>query len=271
MQIQSNITSGKTTIQLNPSVDDNTNEEDSSENLNLSLQQEEGIDTNTVITNVIDGNGDDVPFDGYIYSSDITFEFLGVKDGVETEEVDGFECRVDEEDFKECKSGISYTVSPVPHRFEVRSYSYVGDSFDKIHDPTPAKWKWDLGGGGGFAVDTEITALDGNEDEIENDDTTTSTEIKFTLKGSADTEFIYENGFECKLVGPEGIIIFEDDCGDPDDPNDNPFTGFQDFTEDDLSIGPGTYTFTAAAFVRTCEECSRHVDPNPFSITWTID
>ena len=170
-----NITSGKTTIQLNPSVDDNTNVEDSSENLNLSLQQEEGIDGNTVITNVIDGNGEDVPFDGYIYSSNITFEFLGLKDGVETEEVDGFECRLDEEDFKECKSGISYTVSPVPHRFEVRSYSYVGDSFDKIHDPTPATWKWDVGGG--ITVDTMLTAKDGNDVEIENGDTTTSTEL----------------------------------------------------------------------------------------------
>ena len=142
-----NITSGKTTIQLNPRMDDNTNVEDSSENLNLSLQQEEGIDANTVITNVIDGNGEDVPFDGYIYSSNITFEFLGLKDGVETDEVDGFECRLDEEDFKECESGISYSVSPVPHRFEVRSYSYVGESFDKIHDPTPATWKWDVGNG----------------------------------------------------------------------------------------------------------------------------
>ena len=43
-----------------------------------------------------------VPFDSYIYSSDITFKFLGLKDGVETDEVDGFECRLDEVDFEEC-------------------------------------------------------------------------------------------------------------------------------------------------------------------------
>ena len=142
-----NNTSGKTTIQLNPLVDDNINAEDSPENLNIVIQPEEGIDVNTVITNVIDENGQVVPFDGYIYSSNITFEFLGLKDGVETGEVDGFECRVDEEDFEECESGISYSVSGVPHRFEVRSYIYVGETFDKIHDPTPATWEWDVGNG----------------------------------------------------------------------------------------------------------------------------
>ena len=153
-------------------VDDNTNVEDSSENLNLSMQQDEGIAANTVITNVIDGNGKDVPFDGYIYSSNITFEFLGLKDGVETEEVDGFECRVDEEDFKECESGISYTVSPVPHRFEVRSYSYEGESFDKIHDPTPATWKWDVGNGSPITPETSLAAV------------ITSNDIVFTLTGT---------------------------------------------------------------------------------------
>lgn len=87
-----NTISGKPTLQLNPLVDDNITAEVSSTNPNLILQQEEeGIDVNTVITNVIDGNGKDVPFDGYIYSSDITFKFLGLKDGVETDEVDGFE------------------------------------------------------------------------------------------------------------------------------------------------------------------------------------
>ena len=142
-----NNTSGKTTIQLNPLVDDNINAKDSPENLNLILQQEEGFGVNTVIINVIDGNGKNVLFGDYIYSSNITFEFLGLKDGVEADEVDGFECRVDEEDFEECESGISYSVLPVPHRFEVRSYSYVGESFDKIYDPTPAMWKWDVGNG----------------------------------------------------------------------------------------------------------------------------
>ena len=109
--------------------------------------KEEGFGVNTVIINVIDGNGKNVPFGDYIYSSNITFEFLGLKDGVETDEVDGFECRLDEEDFEECESGILYSVSPVPHRFEVRSYSYVGESFDKIYYPTSAMWKWDVGNG----------------------------------------------------------------------------------------------------------------------------
>ena len=101
-----NTTSGKPTLQFNPLVNDNITTEVSSANPNLVLQQEEeGSGVNTVITKVIDKNGKDVPFDGYIYSSDITFKFLGLKDGVETDEVDGFECRLDEGDFEECQSG----------------------------------------------------------------------------------------------------------------------------------------------------------------------
>ena len=187
-------------------MDDNINAEDSSENLNLILQQEEeGIDVNTVITNVIDGNGKDVPFDGYIYSSDITFEFLGLKDGVETDEVDGFECRVDEEDFEECESGISYSVSGEPHRFEVRSYIYVGESFDKIYDPTPATWEWDVGNG--MVIETIIESAEdeigGNE--IGNNTETTSDSITFTFSAEINGVPTTEANFDCSIDGEKFV------------------------------------------------------------------
>ena len=179
-------------------MDDNITAEVSSANPNLILQQEERIDVNTVITKVIDGNGKDVPFDGYIYSSDITFKFLGLKDGVETDEVDGFECRLDEGDFEECgQSVMSYSVSGEPHLFEVRIIFYVGETFDKIYYPTPATWEWDVGGG--FTVETtSLVAEDGNGDPITDGDSTTSNEIVFTFTGSttAPSEFITERGFE---------------------------------------------------------------------------
>ena len=180
-----NNTSGKTTIQLNPLVDDNINAEDYTDNLNIAIQPEEGINVNTVITNVIDENGLVIPFDSDTYSSNITFEFLGLKDGVETGEVDGFECRVDEEDFEECETGISYSVTGMPHRFEVRSYIYVGETFDKVHDPTPATWEWDVGnGGGGFEVNTTLEAFDGTDEEITDGESTASNDIEFTFNGT---------------------------------------------------------------------------------------
>ena len=257
----SNNISEKTSVQLNPLVDDDINAEDSPENLNLFLQQEEeGIDVNTVITNVVDGNGKVVPFDGYIYSSNITFEFLGLKNGVETDEVDGFECRLDEEDFEECESGMSYSVSPVPHRFEVRSYSYVGESFNKIHDPTPATWKWPI------VVETTLEAEDGDDDDIMNRDSTTSNDIEFTFSGEAsnvDDEEINERGFFCTL-DLEAVV----DCGSPLT-GVNPFTGNEEFN----NLSPGDHIFEVAAFIVVNKGEGEKVvikDDSPEIIRWTI-
>ena len=63
-----------------------------------------------------------LPFGGSTSSPSITFEFIGLKDGEETDEVDGFECKLDEADWQDCVSPKSYPVSTGAHKFQVRSY-----------------------------------------------------------------------------------------------------------------------------------------------------
>ncbi len=261
---------------LNPLVDDNITAEVSSANSNLILQQEEeGIDVKTVITNVIDGNGKDVPFDSYIYSPDITFEFLGLKDGVETDEVDGFECKLDEGDFEECGSdgGIAYSVSGEPHRFEVRSYIYVGGTFDKIYDPTPATWEWDVGG---FTVQTtSLVAEDENGVPIPNNGSTPSNDIVFRFTGSTTQEDISAKGFECSLEEEtlgHIAIPFDESCVTLLAPSD-PFEG----TEGVDDLAPGNYTFTVNACIEeesggelSILEHINNCNSNTLQITFTI-
>ena len=146
----------------------------------------------------------------------------------------------------------------------MRSYSYVGESFDKIYDPTPAMWKWDVGNG--FTVQTTLEALDGNDNPIMTGDSTFSNEIVFTFSGNttAPDEIIDYKRFECTLVEePGGIPIpFEDeDC-------DETFTVEEPFTGDlEQNLLPGTYTFNVTAVVNYGEE--EHFG-NPEAITWTI-
>ena len=80
----------------------------------------------------------------------------------------------------------------------MRSYIYVGETFDKIYDPTPATWEWDVGG---FPVETtSLEAEDGNGVPITNGGSTTSNDIVFSFTGFTDPDDrLFQKGLKCTL------------------------------------------------------------------------
>ena len=149
-----------------------------------------------------------------------------------------------------------------PHRFDVRAYIYVGGTFDKIYDPTPATWEWDVGNGngGGPTVDTiSLVAEDESGVPIPNGGSTPSNDIVFRFTGFTECSGweISSKGFECTLEGEtSGFIPIVEPCGtllpDPSDP----FVGNEPV--DDLDLEPGPYTFTVNACIEE-EESSEEV------------
>ena len=213
---------------------------------------EEEIDT--IIDSAEDGNGNPVGNESSTTSDSITFTFSAVNNSTNA----GFVCSIDGGEAELCNSGsITYTGLEigVEHIFRVSAFIPEGQ-----FDTTPATWVWTIEEE--IVVDTILDAIDGNDDTITNEDSTTSNDIEFTFSGSAtnvDDEDIDDRGFVCEL-DEEPV----DDCGEPVT-GVNPFTGTEEFN----NLDPGEHTFTVVAFVIV--NGLPILDLTPASITWTIE
>ena len=109
-----------------------------------------------------------------------------------------------------------------------------------------------------IVVETSIdSAIDGNEDPVENLSSTTSNDIEFEFSGATNAPQFIDRGFECELDDGETFDC-TDDMGES-------FTSSEEF----LNLPPGIHTFTVRAFVQVSEEV-RIEDQTPETFTWTI-
>ena len=144
---------------------------------------------------------------------------------------------------------------PGVHTFTVSAFVVVNE--EPIFDPTPETFTWTIVP---IVVETSIdSAIDGNEDPVENLSSTTSNDINFTFSGHVTpegTDSYISRGFVCVLDDGE---TFEctDDTGEL-------FTSSEEF----LNLPPGVHTFTVSAFVVVNEQPI--FDPTPETFTWTI-
>ena len=218
----------------------------------------------TSIDSAIDGNEDPVENLSSTTSNDINFTFSGhvTPEGTEVDS-QGFVCVLDGGETFECTDdmGESFTSSeeflnlpPGVHTFTVRAFVVVNEQ--PIFDTTPETFTWTIVP---IVVETSIdSAIDGNEDPVENLSSTTSNDINFTFSGHVTPEGteVISRGFVCELDGGE---TFEctDDMGES-------FTSSEEF----LNLPPGVHTFTVRAFVVVNEEPI--FDTTPETFTWTI-
>ncbi len=216
----------------------------------------------TSIDSAIDGNEDPVENLSSTTSNDIEFEFSGATNAPQF--IDrGFVCVLDDGETFECTddTGESFTSSeeffnlpPGIHSFTVRAFVEVSKEV-RIYDQTPETFTWTIVP---IVVETSIdSAIDGNEDPVENLSSTTSNDIEFEFSGATNAPQFIDRGFECVLDDGETF-----DC--TDDTGES-FTSSEEF----FNLPPGTHSFTVRAFVQVSEEV-RIVDPTPETFTWTI-
>src|SRR5918995_1511082 len=232
----------------------------------LITETQREIVVETSIDSAIDGNDDPVENLSSTTSNDINFTFSGhvTPEGTEVDS-QGFQCRLDEQpNFVPCNgpTTIDFTgsqlytdLSPGVHTFTVSAFVVVNEQ--PIFDQTPETFTWTIIP---IVVETSIdSAIDGNDDPVENLSSTTSNDIEFTFSGAtnADDEQVTERGFVCVLDGE--TIDCTDDTGES-------FTSSEEF----LNLSPGTHSFTVRAFVQVSEEV-RIEDQTPETFTWTIE
>ena len=146
---------------------------------------------------------------------------------------------------------------PGVHTFTVAAFVDVNGQ-PQIVDQTPETFTWTMVKP--IVVDTSIdSAIDGNDDPVENLSSTTSTDINFTFSGQItpeDTE-VLNQGFYC-MLDDQPVVP----CDGPKTIN---FTGSQFYS----GLFPGVHTFTVAAFVDVNGQ-PQIVDQTPETFTWTM-
>src|SRR5687768_5640148 len=216
----------------------------------------------TSIDSAIDGNGDPVANLSSTTSNDINFTFSGATNAPQF--IDrGFVCVLDGGETFDCTDdmGESFTSSeaffnlpPGVHTFTVSAFVVVNEQ--PIFDTTPETFTWTIVP---IVVETSIdSAIDGNEDPVENLSSTTSNDINFTFSGHVTPEGteVDSQGFVCVLDDGETFDC-TDDMGES-------FTSSEAF----LNLPPGVHTFTVSAFVVVNEQPI--FDTTPETFTWTI-
>ncbi len=173
----------------------------------------------------------------------------------------GFVCVLDDGETFDCTddTGESFTSSeaffnlpPGVHTFTVRAFVVVNEQ--PIFDPTPETFTWTIVP---IVVETSIdSAIDGNEDPVENLSSTTSNDIEFNFLVPQMLRQFIDRGFVCELDDGETF-----DC--TDDTGES-FTSSEEF----FNLPPGVHTFTVRAFVVVNEQPI--FDPTPETFTWTI-
>ena len=172
---------------------------------------------NTSIDSAIDGNEDPVENLSSTTSNDINFTFSGqvTPEGTDVDS-QGFLCKLDDQpEFVPCDgpTTIDFTGSqfypdlpPGVHNFTVVAFVVVNEQ--PIFDETPETFTWTIVP---IVVNTSIdSAIDGNEDPVENLSSTTSNDINFTFSGQVTPEGtdVDSQGFLCKLDDqPEFVLV----------------------------------------------------------------
>ena len=147
---------------------------------------------------------------------------------------------------------------PGEHTFEVRAFIVING--EQIITSEPASITWTIED---IEVNITLDAIDGNDDTVTNQSSTTSDDIEFTFSGmtNADPDQIDGQGFVCQLDG--------EPVGDPiDDPCGSPLTNFTG-SEEFMNLPPGEHTFEVRAFIVINGE--QIITSEPASITWTIE
>ncbi|MGE3859130.1 MAG: YncE family protein, partial [Nitrososphaeraceae archaeon] len=193
-------------------------------------------------------------------STSIEFNFSALHNGTVTDEVDGFECKLDNGNFTDCSSPTLYqNLLLGNHEFNVRSFIFEDET--RVYDPTPARWIWEIVPEDIIVNTTIDDAVDGNGVNVQPNGVSGSSSITFFYSGSISPYFanIESQGFECKL--DNGNFTF---CPI----NTNVFSDVTSYTD----LAPGEHNFTVRAFVTVIEgdEPVTIVDQDPPTFTWTV-
>src|SRR3989337_2392593 len=144
---------------------------------------------NTTINTAIDGDNNAIVNNGSTTSNSMKFSFSGTDN--EGKILNQFECSVDGKPFVTCVSTNTVNVIDGTHTFSVLSLDNAGNK-----DSTPASFTW--------TVDTTapttsiVSAVDGNNNTISNNDNSESTSIKFAFSGT-DTSGVGVDHLECNI------------------------------------------------------------------------
>jgi hypothetical protein len=155
------------------------------------------ISPTTSIDSVVDNNKNTLSNGSSTRSNSITFTFSGSdtsKVNTSKIEVKRFECSIDNSDFTDCASPLTFPnlLSNGPHTFKVRAVDNSGNN-----DNSPELFNWYVDATPPDATINE--ANDGNNDTVTNGGNTTSTSMMFNFSGS--DIGVGLDHFECSLDG----------------------------------------------------------------------
>jgi hypothetical protein len=142
------------------------------------------------ITSATDGNKNSISADGGTPSTSMTFTFSGTDTGVGVNEI---ECSLDGASFAACTSPAQFdNLGSGAHTLDVRAVDNVGNQ-----GTSPVSFRWNVDA---TPPDTTInSAIDGNNETVNNGGNSTSTSMRFTFSG---TDIgVGLDHFECSLDG----------------------------------------------------------------------
>ncbi|HEX2305953.1 MAG TPA: Ig-like domain-containing protein, partial [Nitrososphaeraceae archaeon] len=193
--------------------------------------------SNTQIDSATDGNKMAIINNSNTRSNSMTFAFSGTDNEGAT--INRFECSMDGEPFVTCVSTNTVNVADGTHTFSVTSQDAARNK-----DLTPASFTW--------TVDTTapttsiISAIDGNNKTISNNDNSESTSIRFAFS-SNDTGGVGVDHLQCNIDNSKYVACT------------SPFI-FSNVIKD------GTHTFKVRA-----QDIVGNISPSPASFTWVVD
>jgi hypothetical protein len=195
----------------------------------------------TIIESAEDGNGISIANETISTSDSMTFTFSALNNITEA----GFLCSLDDDEFEECSSGsITYEDLEIgEHIFRVSAF--IPDS--EVVDTSPATFTWTIMPEP--ILDTIIeSAEDGDGEELESGDSTTSDSITFTFFAELNGTRLEEDvRFNCSL--DNGTVSLCDSGSE---------------TYSDLEIREQPYIFKVNA------STTNLTDPTPAIFNWTI-
>jgi len=190
----------------------------------------------TTITSAIDGDGITLVNDSSTLSTSIQISFTG-KAG--SNNIAGFECRIDSGAFSPCSSPSTLTnLSAGKHTFQVRAVDTLGN-----RDSTPATFGWTIATITPPTKTTITSAVDGNNAPVQNGGTTTSSSIKIAFTATQGSNPIA--GFQCSL-------------------DNSPFSS---------CTSPAVFNNLATGshkFVVVAVDTAGNKDPTPATFSWTV-
>ncbi|HVH90156.1 MAG TPA: Ig-like domain-containing protein, partial [Candidatus Acidoferrum sp.] len=200
------------------------------------------ISPTTSIDSVVDNNKNTLSNGSSTRSNSITFTFSGSdtsKVNASKVEVKRFECSIDNSDFTDCASPLTFPnlLSNGPHTFKVRAVDNSGNN-----DNSPELFTWYVDA---TPPDATINkANDGNNETVTNGGNTTSTSMTFNFSGS--DIGVGLDHFECSLDGASFVT-----CTSPVQFN---------------NISEGSHTLEVRGVDKAGNE-----GPTPIAFIWTVN